>query len=169
MARLEGKVAIVTGGASGIGAATMRRFAREGAAVVCADLDEERGAAIAAEIEAAGGRAAFQATDVAALADLERVVSVALDRFGGLDVMHNNAVWTGGGYVHEIDPEIWDRSMQVALTGVFYGMRAAFLMLARAFHHHHVVGRGLFGETTSVRAVRHGESGGDPPDAHGRG
>jgi len=125
MARLEGKVAIVTGGASGIGAATMRRFAREGAAVVCADLDEEGGAAIAAEIEAAGGRAASQVTDVAVLADLERVVGVALDRFGGLDVMHNNAVWTGGGYVHEIDPEIWDRSMQVALTGVFYGMRAA--------------------------------------------
>jgi meso-butanediol dehydrogenase/(S,S)-butanediol dehydrogenase/diacetyl reductase len=125
MARLAGKVAIVTGGASGIGAATMRRFAREGAAMVCADLDDERGAAIVAEIEAGGGRAAFQRTDVGVLSDLERVVGAAVERFGGLDVMHNNAVWTGGGYVHEIDPEVWDRSMQVALTGVFYGMRAA--------------------------------------------
>jgi NAD(P)-dependent dehydrogenase (short-subunit alcohol dehydrogenase family) len=66
------------------------------------------------------------------LADLEAVVALAVERFGGLDVMHNNAVWTGGGYVADIDPEIWDRSLQVSLTGVFYGMRAAIpAMLAR--------------------------------------
>ena len=132
MARLEGKVAIVTGGASGIGAATLRRFVAEGAAVVCADVDEEGGGRLVAELEAGGGRAAFQRTDVGVLADLEAAVACAVDRFGGLDVMHNNAVWTGGGYVHEIDPEVWDRSLQVALTGVFYGMRAAIpAMLAR--------------------------------------
>ena len=125
MGRLEGKVAIVTGGAGGIGSATLRRFAEEGAAVVCADLDEEGAGRVVRDIEARGGRAAFARTDVGVLADLEAAVGLAVSRFGGLDVIHNNAVWTGGGYVHEIDPEIWDRSMQVSLTGVFYGMRAA--------------------------------------------
>lgn len=132
MRRLEGKVAIVTGGASGIGAATLQRFVAEGAAVVCADLDEAGGAQVVAALEASGGRAAFLRTDVGVLSDLEAAVALAVERFGGLDVMHNNAVWAGGGYVHEIDPLIWDRSMQVAVTGVFYGMRAALpAMLAR--------------------------------------
>jgi NAD(P)-dependent dehydrogenase (short-subunit alcohol dehydrogenase family) len=125
MGRLDGKVAIVTGGAGGIGSATLRRFAEEGAAVVCADLDEEGAGRVVRDIETRGGRAAFARTDVGVLADLEAAVGLAVSRFGGLDVIHNNAVWTGGGYVHEIDPEIWDRSMQVSLTGVFYGMRAA--------------------------------------------
>ncbi len=132
MQRLAGKAAIVTGGASGIGAATLRRFAAEGAAVVCADLDADGGTRVVAEIAAAGGSAAFHKTDVGVLAELEAAVALAVERFGGLDVMHNNAVWTGGGYVHEIDPAVWDRTMQVALTGVFYGMRAALpAMLAR--------------------------------------
>ena len=59
-------------------------------------------------------------------------MALAVERFGGLDVIHNNAVWSGGGYVGEIDPAIWDRSLQVSLTGVFYGMRAALpALLAR--------------------------------------
>jgi meso-butanediol dehydrogenase/(S,S)-butanediol dehydrogenase/diacetyl reductase len=125
MGRLAGKVAIVTGGASGIGAATLRRFAREGASVVCADLDDERGETLAAEIVAGGGHAAHRHADVGVLGDLEATVAFAVDRFGGLDVMHNNAAWTGGGYVGDIDPIIWDQSIRVMLTGVFYGTRAA--------------------------------------------
>jgi NAD(P)-dependent dehydrogenase (short-subunit alcohol dehydrogenase family) len=74
----RGKVAIVTGGASGIGAATLRRFATEGAAVVCADLDDAGGARVVAEIVSAGGRAAFQRADVAVLADLEATVACAV-------------------------------------------------------------------------------------------
>jgi len=127
MGRLDGKVAIVTGGASGIGAATVRRFAAEGARVVVADLDDAGGTKIAAEV---GG--AFRHTDVGVLADLEATVAFAVAELGGLDVIHNNAAATGGGYVHELDPAVWDQSLRVMLDGVFYGMRAALpALLAR--------------------------------------
>ena len=129
MGRLDGKVAVVTGGASGIGAATCRRFVAEGARVVVADLNDDAGTTFVQEL---GASAAYRHTDVAMLADVEAAVGLAVHRFGGLDVMHNNAAWSGGGYVHDIDPAIWDRSLQVMLTGVFYGMKAAIpAMLAR--------------------------------------
>jgi meso-butanediol dehydrogenase / (S,S)-butanediol dehydrogenase / diacetyl reductase len=125
MARLAGKVAIVTGGSSGIGAATSRRFAAEGARVVVADLNDDGGAGVVDEIRRAGGVADFRHTDVGSLADLEATVAFAVERHGGLDVIHNNAAASGGGYVSELDPETWDASLRVMLTGVFYGMRAA--------------------------------------------
>ena len=127
--RLDGKVAVVTGGASGIGAATCRRFVAEGARVVVADLNDDQGESFVHEL---GSAAAFKHTDVGSLADVEAAVALAVERFGGLDVMHNNAAWSGGGYTHEIEPAIWDRSIQIMLTGVFYGMKAAIpAMLAR--------------------------------------
>jgi NAD(P)-dependent dehydrogenase (short-subunit alcohol dehydrogenase family) len=125
MTGLAGKVAIVTGGASGIGAATLRRLAAEGAKVVCADIDDERGERLVAELRASGAQAAFRHADVGSLAELEAAVDHAVRAFGGLDVMHNNAYASGGGYVADIDPEVWDASLRVMLTGVFYGMRAA--------------------------------------------
>jgi NAD(P)-dependent dehydrogenase (short-subunit alcohol dehydrogenase family) len=129
MGRLDGKVAIVTGGASGIGAATVRRFVAEGARVVVADLNDAGGEALAADL---GRAAAFRHTDVGVLADLEGTVGFAVERFGGLDVMHNNAAMSGGGYVTDIEPEVWEQSLRIMLTGVFYGMRAAIpAMLAR--------------------------------------
>src|SRR6185295_13284525 len=95
MGRFDGKVAIVTGAASGIGAATLRRLASEGAAVVCADIDDDKGEAVVAEIAAAGGQALYRHCDVGVLADVEATVAVAVARFGGLDIMHNNAIWSG--------------------------------------------------------------------------
>jgi len=122
MARLAGKVAIVTGGASGIGAATVRRFVAEGACVLIADVADEAGTRLAREL---GDAAFFQHTDVASLADLEAAVATTVGRWSGLDVMHNNAARTGGGYVADIEPEVWEESLRIMLTGVFYGMRAA--------------------------------------------
>src|SRR5438445_640107 len=129
MGRLDGKVAIVTGGASGIGAATARRFVAEGARVVIADLNDAAGEGAA---RALGPAAAYRHADVASLADLEAAVAFARERFGGLDVMHNNAAMSGGGYVAEIEPEVWEQSLRVMLTGVLYGTRAAIpALLAR--------------------------------------
>ncbi len=125
MDRLKGKVANVTGGASGIGAATLRRFAAEGASVVCADIDDEAGAEVVAKLEADGAAASFQHCDVSQLRDIEATVELAVKTYGGLDVMYNNAAWSGGGYVAQIEPEVWTRSLAVMLDSVFYGMRTA--------------------------------------------
>jgi len=129
MGALDGKVAIITGGAGGMGAAHARRFVAEGARVVIADVNDEAGEGVA---RALGAAAAHRHTDAGSLADLEAAVAFAVARFGGLDVMHNNAALTGGGYVAEIEPEVWELSLRVMLTGVFYGMRAALpALLAR--------------------------------------
>lgn len=125
MGRLEGKVAIVTGGASGIGAATLTRFAAEGARVVCADVNDEAGERLAKEIAARGGVAAHRHCDVGELAQVEAVVEFARREHGGLDVMFNNAARSAGGYIHTLDPAQWDASLRVMLTAVFYGIRAA--------------------------------------------
>ncbi len=145
MGRFDGRVAIVTGGASGIGAATMRRLAAEGATVVCADIDDAKGTHLVAELSAAGATAAFQHCDVGELAQLEHVVAFARQEFGGLDVIHNNAIWSSGGWVHEIDPDGWDRSLRIMLTAVFYGCRAAIPAFLER-------GRGAIVNTASVEA-----------------
>lgn len=145
MGRFDGKVAIVTGGASGIGAATLRRLAAEGAAVVCADINDEAGQAVAGEIVGSGGRALYRHCDVGELAEVEATVAFAVERFGGLDIMHNNAMWSGGGWIGDLDPEIWQRSLQIMLTAVFYGCRAALPAMMRR-------GGGSIVNTASIEA-----------------
>jgi meso-butanediol dehydrogenase/(S,S)-butanediol dehydrogenase/diacetyl reductase len=145
MKRFEGKVAVVTGGASGIGAATLRRLANEGAKVVCADIDEERGNELVANLGRDGAAASFAHCDVGELSQVEAAVDIAVESYGGLDIMHNNAAWSGGGWVADIDPEDWDRSIRIMLTGVFYGCRAAIpAMLER--------GGGAIVNTASIEA-----------------
>jgi meso-butanediol dehydrogenase/(S,S)-butanediol dehydrogenase/diacetyl reductase len=145
MKRFEGKVAVVTGGASGIGAATLRRLASEGAAVVCADIDDEKGAALVGDLVGEGAAASFAHCDVGELAEVEAAVATAVERYGGLDIIHNNAAWSGGGWVADIPPEDWDRSIRIMLTAVFYGCRAAIPALLER-------GGGCIVNTASIEA-----------------
>jgi meso-butanediol dehydrogenase/(S,S)-butanediol dehydrogenase/diacetyl reductase len=122
---LRDKVAVITGAASGIGAATARRFAEEGAKLVLADLNEEGGEAVAAEIRAAGCAAVFQRCDVSVLREVEALMQRAVDAFGRLDVVFNNAGVGAFGTTPDLEPEIWHRVIEVDLHAVFYGCRAA--------------------------------------------
>jgi NAD(P)-dependent dehydrogenase (short-subunit alcohol dehydrogenase family) len=126
MPRLQGKVAIVTGGASGIGRATAKLFAAEGAAVGVGDLDEAGGRSTIAEIEALGGQALFVGTDVASARDAERLVARTVERWGGLHVLHNNAYWARPERtVLTLDEADWDRTLAVCLKSMYLMSRCA--------------------------------------------
>ncbi len=120
----EGRTAIVTGAAAGIGKACAETFARGGANVVIADIDVPGGKEAAAAIEAVGGKAIFVETDVCRMADIERMRDCALTAFGGIDILVNNAARAIGGRVDEIDEETWNTVISNNLTSVWRGMRA---------------------------------------------
>ncbi len=147
MGRLDGKVAVVTGGGSGIGAGTVRRFAAEGARVLIADLDVERGQALADEL---GEGAAFLRTDVSREEEVAAMVAEATDLFGRLDCLFNNAGFGGAlGPIAETSVEDYDLTMDVLLKGVFLGMKhAAPVMTAQ--------GGGSIISTASVAGIRAG-------------
>jgi NAD(P)-dependent dehydrogenase (short-subunit alcohol dehydrogenase family) len=126
--RLDGKVAVITGAASGIGAGTARMFAAEGASVIIADLQDAAGQALADEL---GDVARFSHCDVTEEADVAAAVDMAVSEFGRLDVMFNNAGIVGAvGRISEMPVEAWDNSMAINLRGVFLGIKhAARVML----------------------------------------
>ncbi|MER7738301.1 SDR family NAD(P)-dependent oxidoreductase [Streptomyces sp. NPDC096538] len=121
--RYHGRTAVVTGAASGIGAATAERLAREGAAVVLADVAAAAGEAVAARITEAGGRAAFVRADVSAEADWRRVLDAA-HAFGPVDLLVGNAYTVDVAPAHELTLDSWQRQLSVNVTGSFLGFRA---------------------------------------------
>ena len=126
MGRMDGKVALISGGARGMGASEARLFAREGAAVVIGDILDEGGEATAASIAADGGRCRYVHLDVTQEADWQAAVAQAVSQFGSLDVLVNNAgIGSSSFEIHEEPVELWDRTIDVNLKGVFLGTRAA--------------------------------------------
>jgi meso-butanediol dehydrogenase/(S,S)-butanediol dehydrogenase/diacetyl reductase len=120
--RFRGKVAVITGGASGIGAATAELLHAEGAAILIADLPGDAGPALAAKL---GERVAFQPTDVSNPDAVEAMVQAAVQRFGRLDILFNNAGIGSFGATPELPVEEWQRVIAIDLNGVFYGCRSA--------------------------------------------
>ena len=125
MAALAGRVAIVTGAASGIGRASAERFAVEGAAVVVADVAEAAGEEVAAGIARTGGRARFVRCDVGEDGDVAALVATAVREFGKLDVMFNNAGVGSSSAFDRLEPDAWDRVQRINLRGVYLGCRHA--------------------------------------------
>ncbi|QHT62311.1 SDR family oxidoreductase [Paenibacillus lycopersici] len=117
--RLQDKVILITGSGSGIGKATALLFASEGAKLVINDLSEQHGSDTVKEIEAAGGEAIFIRADVTNPADVSAMVDEIIAKYGAIDVLFNNAGISGVGVLHEIEPEAWDRVMNVNIRGVF--------------------------------------------------
>ena len=130
--RLKDKVAIITGGAHGMGEAEARLFAREGAAVVIADVLSEVGEAVAADIAAGQGRAMFVRADVTAEADWRALIARTLATYGRLDILVNNAGISGSAVGDELSLEGWNRLMAVNATGVFLGTTLAAQEMAKA-------------------------------------
>jgi NAD(P)-dependent dehydrogenase (short-subunit alcohol dehydrogenase family) len=123
---LNGKVAIITGGASGMGRASSLLFAQAGANVVVADLNDAGGEEVAKLASASGNESVFQRTDVSDEADIEALVARAMETFGRLDIMFNNAGIGGAvGPLEDVSVEDWDRTQAVCLRGVFLGMKHA--------------------------------------------
>jgi NAD(P)-dependent dehydrogenase (short-subunit alcohol dehydrogenase family) len=148
MGKLEGRVAIITGGASGIGEGTVRLFAAEGARVVIADIQDPLGGALASEL---GESVTYQHTNVSREEDVRACVERAVDRFGRVDCLFNNAGFGGAvGPIDEITVDEYDSTMNVLLRGVFIGIKyAAPIMKAQ--------GSGSIISTASVAGLRSGE------------
>ncbi len=147
MGRLDGKVAAITGGASGIGAGTVRRFVEEGAKVLIADLDADKGEALAQEL---GASTAFLRTDVSKEGDVAAMIAETTDRWGRIDVLFNNAGFGGAlGPIESTSVEDYDLTMDVLVKSVFLGMKhVAPVMKAQ--------GSGSIISTASVAGLRVG-------------
>ena len=130
--RLEGKVAFISGGARGMGAAEVRLFAAEGASVAFGDVLEAEGEALADEIQASGGQALFLTLDVTSAAQWQQAIDATEARFGRLDILVNNAGVRGSGLVEDVSVEEWDRVMNINAKGVFLGTKTALPALRRS-------------------------------------
>lgn len=140
MGRLDGRAALVTGAAGGIGSATVRRFVAEGANVGAVDVADEAGEALAAEL---GDAVTYVHGDVGEPDQVAAAVAACVDTYGGIDVLFNNAATSTAGYIIDLDLEGWDRSLRVMLSASLYAMQAAIPHMLEA-------GRGSIISTSSV-------------------
>lgn len=132
--RLEGKVALITGAGGGQGRAAAVLFAKEGARVVVTDVNAEGGAETVQMVQAAGGQAVFQATDVSQAAQVEAAVRVAVETYGALHIMYNNAavLHRKDATVTNLDEDIWDLVVDINLKGVYLGCKYAVPEIIKA-------------------------------------
>lgn len=130
---VEGKVVLVTGAASGIGKASARALAREGARVMLSDVNEGAGKQVAADIRGDGGETFFRAADVTDESQVAALVDATLDCFGRLDAAHNNAGISGAmGPIEDLDADAWTRTLATNLTGVFLCMKYELRVMQKA-------------------------------------
>ena len=145
MERLEGRVALVTGAASGIGHAIAIRLAQEGAAVVLTDIQDDAGEEAAKGIRESGARAVFVHHDVVSEDDWRHAVEAAAREFGGLDILVNNAGMGDLAVIEETSLEDYERTISIDQTGVFLGMKIAAGLLAESPHGSVINIRSIFG------------------------
>jgi NAD(P)-dependent dehydrogenase (short-subunit alcohol dehydrogenase family) len=145
MGRVDGKSVVLTGGASGIGRASARMLAAEGAAVVIGDVDEAA-AGVAEEIRGAGGRATFVPTDVRSWDDVQHLVGAAIEEHDRVDVIVNNVGVAIGGSAGDMAEDDWNRVLDINLTGVWRGMRLAIPEMRK-------VGGGSIVNVSSVQSM----------------
>ncbi|HXW83410.1 MAG TPA: SDR family NAD(P)-dependent oxidoreductase, partial [Candidatus Binataceae bacterium] len=144
--RLKDRIAVVTGSGSGIGEATAKLLAAEGAAVLVVDLNEEGASRVAGEIRTRGGRAEALKTNVGNPPEVEQMIRFAVDRFGQLDILHNNAIRLYTGRVGEMTLDNWRKSVEIGLTSYWYATRCALgVMVPR--------GKGAIVNTASVSGL----------------
>ena len=148
MGMLDHKVALITGGASGIGAGTARRFAQEGARIVLVDVQDEEGQRLQKEIEASGQQALYVNCDVSEPKSVQTAVEAAVKKFGQLDIVFANAgingVWTP---IEELQPDEWDKTLDINLKGTYLTVHYAVPHLKQA-------GGGSIIITSSVNGTR---------------
>lgn len=143
--RFKDKVAIVTGSASGIGLATATLLAQEGARIIVVDVNDDAGREAVTMIKNQGGGASYCHADVGVSVDSQRMIKTAVETYGRLDILHNNAFWSQGGTVTELDENAWDRTLEVCLKALYLGCKYAIPEMLKT-------GGGVIVNTASVHS-----------------
>jgi 3-oxoacyl-[acyl-carrier protein] reductase len=139
MGKLDGKVAVITGAARGIGRADALLFAKEGAAVFLSDIDQAPLMDVVKEIKAAGGKAEACAGDVTKLEDCQKMMDMAVEKFGKLDILVNNAGLTRDALIHKMTDAQWDLCVDISLKGTFNCIRAASKYMMKREHNGRII------------------------------